>query len=88
MQPRRLLDPLLLTVFQVTKRGWSSIVERWIFASFSRRPREKNEDRDDDFEVAEEVSLGMEGVELVEGTEEELAVDGLGASKRLIATGR
>jgi hypothetical protein len=30
----------------------------------------------------------MEGVELVEGMEEELAVDGLGASKRLIATGR
>ena len=88
MQPRRLLDPFLLTVFQVTKRGWSSVVERWTFASFSRRPREKNEDRDDDFEVADEVSLGMEGVELVEGTEEELAVDGLGASKRLIATGR
>jgi hypothetical protein len=50
-------------------------------------PSEKNELRLLDLEVSELAALRPGGVELVDWTEEELAVDGLGAISRDIAAG-
>ena len=90
MQPRRLLFPLLLTVFHVTKSGYSEVEEGSGFPCLRRRlPSEKNDDRDEeDFEVAEvadEFAVAIE--EFVEGSDEDDEDWGLGASKRLIAAG-
>jgi hypothetical protein len=91
MQPRRLLEPLLLTVFHVTKSGYSSSLGfETVSAFLERRPSEKNEDPDDDLEVVDEVDIGSEGVEeFVEGADEEDEEEGLWETRRrLIAAGR
>ena len=53
-----------------------------------RRGIEKNEERDDDLEVAEEAPSLRDGVlEVAEGTDEDDADEGLGARSRLMAAG-
>jgi hypothetical protein len=85
MQPRSFVK-LPQTVFQVTKSGDCSILEGAGFSSpLDLRPREKKEERDEDLE---ETSLGAEDEELMDGTDEELAVAGLGTRSRLKAAGR
>src|ERR1051326_3156258 len=90
MQPRKLLEPLLLTVFHVTNSGYSSSLGfETVSAFLERRPSEKNEDPEDDLELVDEIDIGSEGVEeFVEGTDEdddeELGVP----RRRLIAAGR
>lgn len=54
-----------------------------------RRGREKNEEREEDFDVAEDApSLRLGVLDVAEGTEDDDAVEGLGARSRLIAAGR
>lgn len=87
MQPRKFFEPLLVRVFHVTNKGWSSAELAGLSCRLSRRGREKKDDREDDFDVAEEASVAAEDAETVDGTEEDDAVDGLGARRRLIAAG-
>lgn len=82
MQPRRLVDPLRLMVFHVTNNGNSSL----LFAPFAPAVFSAGRDNlDDEFDDA---SVGRDGVEEdVDGDEDDV-VEGLPASKRLIAAGR
>ena len=82
MQPRRVLCPRLLTVFQVTKRGCSS--------SFlggrgegcgERRAKEKKEELDEDLD-AEPRAAREDAAERDEGVDAVDAVDGEGAWRR------
>ena len=91
MQPRRVLLPLELTVFQVTKRGCSSTPgTRLVDCFLEPEPREDRAERREDLDVAEEVSV--RGVEEIEGVEDDEGeegepLDGLEAARRLIAAG-
>lgn len=82
MQPRRLLWPRLLTVFQVTKRGCSSC----FFggrgeACWERRAKEKKEELEEDLDVSPRAAC-EEVAERDEGVEEDEAVDGEDAWRR------
>lgn len=89
MHPRKFLVPLLLMVFQVINSGYSA-VDADTSVILDRRPMEKKEDLEDDFDVADDAEVGIEGVEdVVDGDEDEAeADDGLGARSRLMAAGR
>ena len=94
MQPRRLFVPSFLIVFHVTKSGNSSCSER---AALWYRPNrrgsdEKNEEREEDLEVAAEeedeaLSLRDGVLDVADGIDDEDALDGLGAINLLIAAG-
>jgi hypothetical protein len=73
MQPRSCLDPLLVTVFHVTKRGWASSVGRLLVLEFLL--------------IELLASLIPLGVELALCTLDELVVAGDGAKSRDIAAG-
>lgn len=77
MQPRRLLWPRLLTLFQVTKRGCSSsFLGGMGEACCERRAKEKKEELEEDLDVSpraawDEVAERVDGVDAVEADDGE-----------------